>query len=84
VTDASEIAASGITRLMSCSPTEKKEFVRVDPTTVSGRRCPKRFETTTNAGGGRLEATARGFTDHDRVLAKPWPNPQRPHPGQGR
>jgi hypothetical protein len=57
--------------------------VRVDPSTVSGRRLPKRFETTTNDGGGRLAATGREFTDHDGVLPKPWPIPHRPPAGQG-
>jgi len=80
LTDAAEIRASGIAELMTWSPTKKEEFVRVDPSTVSGRRFTKRFETTTNPAGDAA-TDVQEFTDHDGVLPKPWPIPHRPPAG---
>ncbi|GAA4344930.1 pyridoxamine 5'-phosphate oxidase family protein [Microbacterium rhizosphaerae] len=82
LTDPAEIDASGIAHLMSWSPTTKQEFVRVDPSTVSGRRFAKRFETTTDSRGDAA-GEVQEFTDHDGVLPKPWPIPHHPPAGQG-
>jgi nitroimidazol reductase NimA-like FMN-containing flavoprotein (pyridoxamine 5'-phosphate oxidase superfamily) len=81
LTDAAEIEASGIAQLMSWSPTKKEEFVRVDPSTVSGRRFTKRLGTATNSGAGSGAEEVQEFTDHDGVLPKPWPIPHRPPAG---
>ncbi len=82
LTTDSEIEASGITLLISWSPTQKEHFVRVDPLSVSGRRFPKRFEaepiappTTT---GGVQTTGVRELSAQDGVLPKPWPIPHRP------
>jgi nitroimidazol reductase NimA-like FMN-containing flavoprotein (pyridoxamine 5'-phosphate oxidase superfamily) len=81
LTDPAEIEASGIAQLMSWSPTKKEEFVRVDPSTVSGRRFTKRLGTATNSGAGSGAEEVQEFTDHDGVLPKPWPIPHRPPAG---
>jgi nitroimidazol reductase NimA-like FMN-containing flavoprotein (pyridoxamine 5'-phosphate oxidase superfamily) len=83
LTDPVEIEASGIARLMSWSPTKKEDFVRVDPSTVSGRRFAKRYQTTTNPRDATEDAEVQEFTDHDGVLPKPWPIPHRPPAGRG-
>ena len=87
LTDPSEIEASGISQLMTWSPTKKEHFVRIDPRTVSGRRFPKRYGTTTleefvrDAEGADAQdeaADAQEFSQHDGVLPKPWPIPHLP------
>lgn len=46
----SEIEASGVLDLRSWSPTGKQNFIRVTPSTISGRRFPRTTETLPVAG----------------------------------
>lgn len=85
MTTAAEIEASGVSRLMSWSPTPKDHFVRVEPQTVSGRRFAKRFESEpiVPAGAAPSGSEVQDWSPHDGVLPKPWPIPHHRPEGRG-
>jgi hypothetical protein len=69
-TDA-DIEASGILSLISSSPTQKDNFIRLTPDTVTGRRFPKRQRP----GAHSAPAAESAADEPHRVHLKPDPIP---------
>ena len=79
-TDA-DIQASGVLDLVSWSPTEKFDFVRLTPVTVTGRRFPRRF---TDSPGRQRAAQAVVADDaasrHSASIPDPGQREDKPLP----
>jgi hypothetical protein len=69
-TDA-DIEASGILSLISSSPTQKDNFIRLTPDTVTGRRFPKR----PRPGAHSAPVAEPAADEPPRVYLKPDPIP---------